>query len=170
MNWFVCGWWTWKCEWGGDGNNEDQYLFLSLGPLSRPQGPVARRPSHRAPGKVSRPHHAYSQAAPRCKCWPFRSSICTPGKGQCHVSSVKLIYVTQCSSGFKDELMLSPVGVVVWQRVGDVGSGHQQEGPRQVYDAAEGQNKEGRAERDSLFIQNLESRGKTSRKWIVAIL
>lgn len=43
-----------------------------------------------------------------------------------------------------------------------MGSGHQQEGPQQVYDAAEGQNKEGGAERDSLFIQDLESRGKDS--------
>ena len=57
--------------------------------------------------------------------------------------------------------MFSPVGVVLWKRVGDVGSGHQQEGPHQVYDATEGQNKEGGAERDSLFVQNLESRGKT---------
>lgn len=56
--------------------------------------------------------------------------------------------------------MFSPVGVVLWQRVGDVGSGHQQEGPQQVYNAAGGQNKERGADRDSLFIQYLESRGK----------
>lgn len=47
--------------------------------------------------------------------------------------------------------MFSPVGVALWQGVGDVGSGHQQEGPQQVYDAAEGQNKEGGMERNSLF-------------------
>lgn len=37
----------------------------------------------------------------------------------------------------KDKVMFSPIGVVLWQRVGDVGSGHQQEGPHKVYDTAE---------------------------------
>ncbi|KAF3851962.1 hypothetical protein F7725_005317 [Dissostichus mawsoni] len=39
--------------------------------------------------------------------------------------------------------MFVPVGEVLWQRVGDVGFGHQQEGPQQVDDAAGGQDKEG---------------------------
>ncbi len=43
-----------------------------------------------------------------------------------------------------------------------MGSGHQQESPQQVYDAAEGQNKEGGAERESMFMKELESRGKNS--------
>lgn len=55
--------------------------------------------------------------------------------------------------------MFVPVGEVLRQRVGDVGFGHQQEGPQQVDDAAGGQDKEGRAQRDSLLMQNLESRG-----------
>lgn len=70
-------------------------------------------------------------------------------------SLIREDYVNSC---FKDKLMFSPIGVVLWQRVGDVGSGHQQEGPQQVYDTTEGQNKEGGAERDPLFIQKLESK------------
>lgn len=53
--------------------------------------------------------------------------------------------------------MFSPIGVALWQRIGDAGPGHQQEGPQHVDDAAEGYDQEGGAERDFMLIQNLKA-------------
>lgn len=49
----------------------------------------------------------------------------------------------------------SPVCVALRKWVGDVGSGHEEESPRHMNDAAEGQGDEGGVERDSLLMQNL---------------
>lgn len=54
--------------------------------------------------------------------------------------------------------MLSPVGVVFRQSVGDVGFWHQQESSRHVNAAADGQENERVVERDSLFVQNLQGK------------
>ena len=45
-----------------------------------------------------------------------------------------------------------PVCVVIRQRVGNVGSGHQEESPEQVNDAAGGQEEEGGEERDAGLV------------------
>ena len=50
----------------------------------------------------------------------------------------------------------SPVAVVTGRAVGDVCAGHQQEGPEQVDDAAEGQDQEGGLDGDVLLMQYLE--------------
>lgn len=54
--------------------------------------------------------------------------------------------------------MLSPVGVVFRQSVGDVGFWHQQESSRHVNAAADGQENERVVARDSLFVQNLQGK------------
>lgn len=58
----------------------------------------------------------------------------------------------------------SPIGVAVGQRVRDVRFGHEQNRPHQVNDAADGQEEEGRTQRDSLFVQNLVRRKHLFRK------
>lgn len=59
--------------------------------------------------------------------------------------------------------LCSPVAVVLWGGIGDVGARHQKQGPQQVNDAAGGHDQEGSAERDSVFVQDLESKTTTAR-------
>lgn len=60
--------------------------------------------------------------------------------------------------GVLGDLPCSPVAVVLWGRVGDVRARHQKQGPQQVEDAAGGHGEEGGAQRDSLFVQDLEGK------------
>jgi len=52
----------------------------------------------------------------------------------------------------------SPIAVASGRTEGNVGSGHQQEGPEEMYDAAGGQGQEGGLDGDAVFIQDLEER------------
>ena len=65
-----------------------------------------------------------------------------------------------CHSVYSRFEQVSPVAVVTGRAVRDVCSGHQQESPEKVYDAAEGQDQEGGLDRDVLLIQNLDNRQK----------
>lgn len=94
--------------------------------VSRPDVLPAHRPSHWTPVSLSSHHPSSPQNAPHCKSWIFRSSTCTSGK-------VNVTSSPKCCAGrLKNELMFSPVGVVLGRSVGDVSSRHQQEGPRQM--------------------------------------
>lgn len=64
-------------------------------------------------------------------------------------------------SGVLRDLLCSPVAVVLWERIGDVWPRQQKQGPQQVDDAAGGYDEEGGAQRDSVFVQDLESKNKT---------
>ena len=146
---------SWHCKSGGGDNNGDKYHFLSLVPLCHPQ--VLCCLCHLTLKWSS--CYLFSQIAPYCNCWPLHSSLCGSGKVTSYEHKYDLCGVRgKYSSCCKDKVMFSPIGVVLWQRVGDVGSGHQQEGPHKVYDTAGRQKEERVAQRDSLFIQNLENK------------